>query len=256
MADENVARNELNDRGTAAAEDSTPAGRDRRAERILDAAGELLVAWGYKRVTIDDVARRAGVGKGTVYLHFTTKEALFLTVLMRSQAALGAAFVRSTREDPTALLPSRLAERSLRSMTDDPIFRAVMVADTDTLGTLARSAPKLVGDLIEFREHTVTEYFHVLRQHGIVRTDLSAASQRHAYFAVVTGFLTFDRLRSGASGFPDIDSKADALVRTVTAAFEADTRPEVLRAAAPRVIDLFQRLVDRVREEIDRQKLT
>ncbi|ASU86144.1 TetR/AcrR family transcriptional regulator [Nocardiopsis gilva YIM 90087] len=246
----------MNDRASTGSRDSTQAERDLRAERILDAAGELLVAWGYKRVTIDDVARRAGVGKGTVYLHFNTKEALFLTVLMRSQAVLAASYVQAMREEPAALLPSRMAERSLRSVMDDPIFRAVMVADSDTLGTLSRSAPKLVGDLVEFRERTVTEYFQVLRQHGIVRTDLSAEAQRHAYFAVVTGFLTFDSLRAGAAGFPDFDTKVDAMVRTVNAAFEADTRPEVLRAAAPRVIDLFQRLVDRVREEIDRQKLT
>ena len=54
-----------------------------RLDRVLDAAADLLVRWGYQRVTIDDVARHAGIGKGTVYLHFRTKEALFLTVLLR-----------------------------------------------------------------------------------------------------------------------------------------------------------------------------
>jgi AcrR family transcriptional regulator len=54
-------------------------------KRVLDAAADLLVRWGYHRVTVEDVARHAGIGKGTVYLHFRTKEALFLTVLLRSQ---------------------------------------------------------------------------------------------------------------------------------------------------------------------------
>ena len=40
-----------------------------RADRILDTARELLLLWGYRRVTIDELARRAGVGKGTIYLH-------------------------------------------------------------------------------------------------------------------------------------------------------------------------------------------
>jgi len=53
-------------------------------ERVLDTAAELLVRWGYQRVTIDEVARHAGIGKGTVYLHFRTKDALFLTVLLRA----------------------------------------------------------------------------------------------------------------------------------------------------------------------------
>ena len=54
-------------------------------ERVLDSAAELLLRWGYQRVTIDEIARHAGIGKGTVYLHFPTKEALFLTMLLRTQ---------------------------------------------------------------------------------------------------------------------------------------------------------------------------
>jgi len=38
--------------------------RTRREERLLDAATNLLVRWGYRKTTIDDVAREAGVGKG------------------------------------------------------------------------------------------------------------------------------------------------------------------------------------------------
>ncbi|MGH3566828.1 MAG: helix-turn-helix domain-containing protein [Pseudonocardia sp.] len=43
-----------------------------REERLLDVATDLLVRWGYQRVTVDAVARQAGIGKGTVYLHFRT----------------------------------------------------------------------------------------------------------------------------------------------------------------------------------------
>jgi AcrR family transcriptional regulator len=33
--------------------------------------------YGYKRVTIDDLAAGAGIGKSTIYLHWKTREALF-----------------------------------------------------------------------------------------------------------------------------------------------------------------------------------
>jgi AcrR family transcriptional regulator len=62
--------------------------RRSRESRILDAASELLLVFGYRRVTIDDVARRAGVGKGTVYLHWASKLELFATVLIRDAAAI------------------------------------------------------------------------------------------------------------------------------------------------------------------------
>ena len=51
--------------------------REIRAERILDAALELLQRWGYRKTTIEDIAKQAGVAKGTVYLHWKTRDALF-----------------------------------------------------------------------------------------------------------------------------------------------------------------------------------
>jgi AcrR family transcriptional regulator len=48
---------------------ASPRGKTRR--RLLDAAAELFVTQGYRKTSIDEIARRAGIGKGTVYLHFT-----------------------------------------------------------------------------------------------------------------------------------------------------------------------------------------
>lgn len=45
---------------------------------ILDAADRLMARYGYKKMTVDDLAREVGVGKGTIYLHFTSKEEVAL----------------------------------------------------------------------------------------------------------------------------------------------------------------------------------
>lgn len=50
--------------------------QERRAA-IAEAAFEEFVARGFAATRMEDVARRAGVGKGTIYLHFKDKEALF-----------------------------------------------------------------------------------------------------------------------------------------------------------------------------------
>src|SRR3974390_2269353 len=59
--------------------------RKLREERILDAATTLLVRWGYRKTTIDDVAREAGVGKGTIYPHWKDKNDLFRAAIWREQ---------------------------------------------------------------------------------------------------------------------------------------------------------------------------
>ena len=50
---------------------------------ILDAALLLFGRYGYRRTSIDDIAREAGIAKGTVYLYFETKEAIFRALSRR-----------------------------------------------------------------------------------------------------------------------------------------------------------------------------
>ena len=61
----------------------TAAETETREEAILDAADRLLARYGYKKMTIDDLAREAGIGKGTVYLHFKSKEDVVLSHIDR-----------------------------------------------------------------------------------------------------------------------------------------------------------------------------
>ncbi len=55
--------------------------KDARPQELLAAALELFVDRGYAATRLDDVAARAGVSKGTLYLYFTNKEDLFKAVI-------------------------------------------------------------------------------------------------------------------------------------------------------------------------------
>jgi AcrR family transcriptional regulator len=48
-------------------------------ELILDAADRLLARYGYRKMTMDDLAQEVGIGKGTLYLHFRSKEDIALS---------------------------------------------------------------------------------------------------------------------------------------------------------------------------------
>ena len=62
---------------------------DKRARRraILDEAGALLAEHPYGRITMAQVAAASGLAKGTLYLYFRCKEALFLALLERELVA-------------------------------------------------------------------------------------------------------------------------------------------------------------------------
>jgi AcrR family transcriptional regulator len=50
---------------------------------ILDAAQNLFLRYGIKRTSLDDVAREAGVAKGTLYLYFDSKDTIFAAIAER-----------------------------------------------------------------------------------------------------------------------------------------------------------------------------
>ena len=79
---------------------------DVRAGQILDAALVEFSACGYAAARMDDIARRCGLSKGGIYVHFKAKDELFAALLERSLTpqALDEA------EAPAALGPRALAE--------------------------------------------------------------------------------------------------------------------------------------------------
>lgn len=78
-----------------------------RREAILDAALEEFAAKGYAGARMEDIARRAGVAKGTLYLHFGDKEGLF-NGLAESAFAPMHALAKEILDDKTPTLRERL----------------------------------------------------------------------------------------------------------------------------------------------------
>ena len=80
---------------------------------ILDAADRLLARYGYRKMTIDDLAREVGIGKGTIYLHFKSKEDVALSRIDRVIERLKTELekVASTDEEPAVRLRSMLMLR-------------------------------------------------------------------------------------------------------------------------------------------------
>jgi AcrR family transcriptional regulator len=121
--------------GTAASPRAVEAARKRQA--ILAAALAEFTARGFAAARMEDVARRAQVGKGTVYLYFKDKQALFQGLVL-DFVALPLATVK-----PTELRPGeRIGDFLKRTLP--PMAAA---AATSSRGDIVRL---LVGDGVRF----------------------------------------------------------------------------------------------------------
>jgi AcrR family transcriptional regulator len=59
--------------------------KQRKRDRIVAAARELFTRHGYRRVSVDEIARHAQVAKGTIYLYFENKSALLVQAIIEEK---------------------------------------------------------------------------------------------------------------------------------------------------------------------------
>lgn len=82
-------------------------------DAILDATDKLLARYGYKKMTIDDLAAEVGIGKGSIYLHFKSKQEIALSHVDRIIERLCVRLEAIANEDidPTEKLRRMILER-------------------------------------------------------------------------------------------------------------------------------------------------
>jgi len=160
--------------------------REARAQRILDAAATLILRYGYQRITIEEIAREAGVGKGTLYLHWTTREALFAALILREKVAMAEDIKQRLAGDAAGATLRGLLKHAALALMQRPLLKAILLRDTEVFGKFvqheqssALSAEVLAG---------FTTYLEVLRQQGLVRTDLSLQALAALFSSIFVGF--------------------------------------------------------------------
>jgi AcrR family transcriptional regulator len=139
----------------------------RNRERILASARAVFAESGAE-AQIDDVARHAGVGVGTVYRHFPTKQAL-LTELVRQTFRLFTGWAREALEaggEPFALIEG-LLRRIAETAAGDA---GVQYALASTAGQAQTEAPAEQGELIA----VIAELTGRARRAGTIRPGIEA----------------------------------------------------------------------------------
>ncbi|UZE24782.1 TetR/AcrR family transcriptional regulator [Pseudomonas sp. B21-056] len=110
----------------------------RRAD-ILDAAGMVFLRYGFKKTSMDDLARAAGLSRQGLYLHFPNKEALFEAMVVRSMGEL-----KRNAQEALAQADVGIADRLLNA------FQAMHggAVGSDALDELIATTAAMVGPMM------------------------------------------------------------------------------------------------------------
>lgn len=136
----------------------------RNRERVVRSAQQLFATEGLG-VSLDEIARRTGVGPGTVHRHFPTKESLYLAVATDQLERLVAeAEALATTDDPAALFTQ--LSRMMATGAENVVVKSALVAAEIDLRT---AAPGVAADLTRH----VADLLDRARTAGAVRDDLT-----------------------------------------------------------------------------------
>jgi AcrR family transcriptional regulator len=105
---------------TDATANRTPKFRRRaeaRPDEVLDAALDLFIEQGFAQTRVDDIAKRAGISKGAVYLYFPSKEAILEGLVRRAVVPIATnalSFVKDYEGDPRIVMTMVLKMLGMR----------------------------------------------------------------------------------------------------------------------------------------------
>jgi len=171
-----------------------------RREEIVTAAEKVFFSKGFDPSTMDDIAEKAELSKGTLYLYFKSKEDLHMAVARKSIQKLRAITLKATEGEGNALQKlGRIGRATIEfSQTDPDRMRSIMILEEMDPQGLNISAGD-VQDLI-YKESTVGTVMQLVEQgvkEKLIREDVPAFLVAHTLWMTVLSVVRFVTMKPG-----------------------------------------------------------
>jgi AcrR family transcriptional regulator len=145
--------------------------KEARPEEIVEAALELFVEKGFSATRMDEVARKAGISKGTLYLYFDSKESIFHAVVQNIISPMidEVEIVVSRHKGPAAELLKELMRGWWQTTQDSPLAAVpkLMISEAGNFPEMARF----------YIDNVFKRVRNLLEQ--VIRTGINSGEFRH-----------------------------------------------------------------------------
>jgi TetR/AcrR family transcriptional regulator len=178
--------------------------RERRKEarpgELLDAALNLFVEKGFAATRMEEVAKRAGVSKGTVFLYFPSKEELFKAVVRENISG-------RFEEWNTEFLTYQGSAADMLHHCMSTWWQRIGSTQASGITKLMISEGGHFPDIVEFYQNEVVQPGHALirqvLQRGIDRGEFRAVNLDFAVYGVVAAMMFLILSKHSAAGLPN-----------------------------------------------------
>lgn len=196
------------------------ADKELKRERLVMAAAQIFAARGFRNATMDEIAQAAGTAKGTLYLYFKDKEALFYAVFEWLTAqTIGRNSTVSREDAPAAERLYALAEAATQFMAENrewfPLTLEVWAAGGST-ESRERFATALREMYAQYRV-VIADIIRIGQKHGELRMDLDADALGAVLIGAMDGLLLQCWFDASLDPLPLLQGFFDPLLRGMQA---------------------------------------
>jgi AcrR family transcriptional regulator len=172
--------------------DPRPARTTATKHKLFAAALELMADRGPAEVTVDEIAARAGLAKGTVYYNFGSKDGLIDALLRHGVGLLAGRLGEAERETEPQAAVERLVDGALSFFGEYPAFAQLL------LGEMWRTPGHWHDTMVLLRDDLMSVFKRVIRRlaadgyiPGRIEIDTAAAALFGILVVVTLDWITF-----------------------------------------------------------------
>lgn len=212
---------------------------------ILEIAKPLLLRYGYSKVTVDDIAEQAKLGKGTIYLHWKSKEDLFYALLAKTVAEIINNILTVVCKNAEAVMLDDLICLFYSLSLKEKILTALFTKDGKLLGKLIDYEASKASQ--KKKAESLRTSIDLYRRYRLIKTDASPDIQAHIINALIVGVLHYNTYLQG-----DLNPQEQlAMIKTVIRnTFIPDNPPPVPEEFHLNICSGFKELQDFYRNMI------
>lgn len=218
-----------------------------RRQRILDAAANLFVHYGYDKTTVSDIAREAGVSKGAIYLHFDSKDDLFEGLLLREMTTYSEKWLELIEADPRGGTLAGMYKNMLYALDSSVFMAAIFKQDGRILGNYLRKPDTFFR---RNRQPTRYEFVKLMQEVGGIRKDVDPKVTAHIMNMLAYGMVGMDEIMPREEIPPAeaiIEGIAEIMDRALTP--EDGGNSEAGKAAVRQIFEASRQQYERLRNQ-------
>jgi AcrR family transcriptional regulator len=188
--------------------DSTKSDNYEREQRILNAAAELIIHYGYDKTSVSDIAAAAGISKGAIYLHFSSKDELFEALLYREVINYSESWFAQIEANPQGGTIGGIYKAVLYAINQNPFMSAIVKQDGRIFGNYLRKPNHLFSNMEG--PALRTEFLQAMQAAGAIRQDVNPQVMAHIMDMLSYGLVGITAFKP-ATAIPPFADLMDAI---------------------------------------------